>query len=249
MKISLITVTYNAAPFLETCIRSVLEQDYPDIEYLVIDGKSTDGTLDIIEKYRSRINVLVSEKDNGLYDALNKGISLATGDVVGVLHADDFFASPEILRKIATQLTATGADVLYGSLDYVDAVDTSKITRKWRSKQYSHGMFQRGWMPAHPTFYVKRELFDRLGAYKHEFGSAADYELMIRFLHKHRVKATFLTDVIVKMRVGGMSNSSVKNRVAANRADLAAMEVNGIRFPRIAAFLKPLRKLPQFLGF
>lgn len=248
LKISIITVTYNAERFLEDCLRSVADQTYPHLEYIVIDGLSKDNTLKIISYYKEEISHFVSEKDNGMYDALNKGIALATGDVIGILNADDFYASPEVITKIAAAFETTGADVLYGNLDYVDQQDTNKVVRKWRSKPYWHGMFQFGWMPAHPTFYAKREMFARYGNYKPEYGSAADYELMMRFIHKHRARTVFLPDVMIKMRVGGMSNSSVKNRLDANKKDMAAMKANGIAIPFITALLKPLRKLPQFLG-
>lgn len=248
IKVSIITVTYNAGRFLEDCLRSVAAQNYGNVEYIVVDGLSSDNTRKIIDFYRDEIHHFISEKDKGMYDALNKGIALATGDIIGTLNADDFFASPDIVAKIASKFEEADAEVLYGSLDYVDPAETQKVLRKWRAKPYSHGMFQYGWMPAHPTFYARRELFLKYGNYKPKYGSAADYELMLRFMHKHKAKSTYLPDVMVKMRTGGMSNSSVKNRVEANKADMEAMKANGITFPRIAAALKPLRKLPQFLG-
>ena len=248
MKISIITVTFNAEHFLENCINSVLQQNYPHIEYIVVDGLSTDGTKDILKGYSDRISRVISEKDKGMYDALNKGIAMATGDVVGLLNADDFFASNDVVSKIAEAFTANKADILYGDLWYVDQQDTEKPLRKWRSKPYKHGMFQWGWMPAHPTFYVRRELFEKYGNYRLDLGSACDYELMIRFMHKYKLKSVYLSKLMVKMRAGGMSNSSLENRRKANKADLKAMKINGIKFPRLAAFLKPVRKIPQFLG-
>lgn len=249
MKVSIITVTYNAEKYLENCIQSVLNQTHPDLEYIVIDGRSSDSTLEILEKYRSRISTIISEKDQGMYDALNKGIALASGEVVGLLNADDFFASDDVVSKLAEAFESSQADVLYGDLWYVDQEDTDKVLRKWHSKPYSHGLFQWGWMPAHPTFYARRALFSKYGPYRLDLGSACDYELMIRFLHKHRLKAVYLPKLMVKMRAGGMSNSSLENRMKANKADLEAMKINGIRFPRVAALLKPLRKIPQFLGW
>ena len=216
------------------------------MEYIIIDGKSTDSTLSIIDKYSDRIFKVVSEKDAGIYDAMNKGIALASGDVVGILNADDFFASPHILEHIAQKFVKTEAEVVYGDLWYVDRKDTSKAVRKWHSGEYRHGDFQWGWMPPHPGFYAKRELFEQYGNYRLEYGSAADYELMVRFLHKYRLRAAYLPEVIVKMRTGGVSNSSLKNRLKASKADLAAMRANGVRFPELAAVLKPLRKVGQF---
>ena len=248
MLISIITVTYNAEEFLKTCMDSVQQQTHPNIEYLVIDGQSTDNTLNIAHSY-GIVSQLVSENDKGMYDALNKGIKLAKGEVIGILNADDFLASPTILADVAKTFENTSADVVYGDLVYVDKNNPDKVVRKWRSKPYTHGMFQSGWMPAHPTFYARKELFEKYGDYRLDMASAGDYELMIRFLHKYRVKSTYLPKVMVKMRTGGVSNSSVENRLRANKADLEAMKINGIKYPRIAALLKPLRKIPQFLGF
>lgn len=248
MKISIVTVTYNAAQFIENCLRSVIEQNHPDIEYLVIDGCSEDSTLSILSRYNAEITQIVTEKDQGMYDALNKGIRMASGQVVGLLNADDFFADKNVVANISRAFETSEADVLYGDLWYVDQHDTNKVLRKWKSKPYTPGMFQWGWMPAHPTFYAKRELFEKWGPYRLDMGSAADYELMLRFMHQHQARSVYLPELMVKMRAGGMSNSSVENRLKANRADLEAMRINGIRFPKVAAFLKPLRKIPQFLG-
>lgn len=248
-KISLITVTYNADQFLEACFASVKMQKEADIECIVIDGGSTDNTLEVIRANKSLIRHFVSEKDQGMYDALNKGISLATGDIIGVLNADDMLASDTILRQVSHKMEESGANVLYGDLNYIDPENNNKVIRHWRSRQYKHGLFQWGWMPAHPTFYARKELFAKYGNYRLDMGSAADYELMIRFLHKHKVKAVYLPEVMVKMRVGGMSNNSMAARLKANKADREAMKINGVEYPWLAAILKPVRKIPQFLGF
>lgn len=249
MKISLITVTYNADKFLRECIASVAAQKYVDLEYIVIDGVSSDNTISVINENISLISRFISEKDLGMYDALNKGIKLATGDIIGILNADDVLATATILADVTKLFSDNSIEVLYGDLWYVNQQQPEKVVRKWRSKNYRNGLFQWGWMPAHPTFYAKRELFEKLGYYRLDMGSAADYELMIRFLHKNKVKSQYMPKVMVKMRTGGLSNSSVANRMKANQADLEAMKINGIKYPRLAAFLKPLRKIPQFLGF
>jgi glycosyltransferase len=248
-KVSLITVTFNADQYLEACFSSVKLQQNADIEYIVIDGGSTDNTLEIIKTNESLISHFISEKDQGMYDALNKGIRRATGDVIGILNADDIFASSNVLSQVVKMMDESGADILYGDLDYIDPKSNDKIIRQWRSSKYKPGLFQWGWMPAHPTFYARRELFEKFGDYRLDMGSAADYELMIRFLHKHKVKAVYLPQIMVKMRVGGMSNHSILARLKANKADLDAMKINGLKYPRLAALLKPLRKIPQFLGF
>jgi len=246
MKVSIITVTYNSEAFLEQTIRSVTEQTYPNIEYIIIDGASTDNTLTIISKYKNKIQHLLSEKDNGIYDALNKGIKMATGDVIGILHSDDFFTSNTVIEKVVAKITSDKSDALYADLYYVDKNDTDKITRKWHSGNYSHGAFVNGWMPPHPTFFVKKEVYQKHGAFNLDFKTSADYELMLRFIHKHQIKLSYLNEFIVKMRVGGQSNVSVNNRVVANIEDRKAWEVNGLKPRFYTLWLKPLRKIKQF---
>lgn len=247
MKISLITVTYNADEFLETCIQSVLNQTYKDVEYIIIDGASTDSTLSIIEKFSGEIDKVVSEKDMGIYDAMNKGIALATGNVIGILNSDDFFADDNVLENIAAEFANSQADIVYGDLIYVSRLNIDKIIRIWKSSPYVKGLFQWGWMPPHPTFYVKKDIFDKHGRYNFNYNTAADYELMLRFMHKHKVKSSYIPKVFVKMRAGGVSNYSFKNRVMANIQDFKAMKLNGIRIPIITIILKPFRKLLQYL--
>lgn len=244
LKISLITVAYNAQNTIERCIISVLRQQFLNLEYIIIDGGSKDGTVDIVEKYKDNLSFFVSEPDKGIYDAMNKGIALATGDIIGTLNADDYFADNEILNEIAGVFAKQDTDVLYGDMDYVDA--SGGIVRKWRSGEYRAGIFNRGWMPPHPTFYCKRGLFKELGAYSLEHGSAADYELMLRFMHLHNIKAGYLKRVMVKMVIGGVSNKNFLNRVKALNFDFKAMRQNGIAYPVITILMKPLRKVIQF---
>lgn len=245
IRVSLITVTYNAESTIERCIRSVIAQKYRNIEYIVIDGASTDSTIQIINRYAQNIQNIISEPDKGMYDALNKGIKLATGDVIGILNADDYFASDDILADVATAFKRSDIDILYGNLDFVDLNET--IIRKWRTRSYTKGIFGWGWMPAHPTFYCRKSLFNSLGYYSLEYGTAADYELMLRFMHKTNVKAYFLDKVMVKMQSGGMSNKRPANRINAWRFDLKAMRNNGIKFPLLTLIMKPLRKIAQYV--
>lgn len=245
MKISVVTISYNSADTIESTIKSVLDQDYSDIEYIIIDGGSTDSTLSIIEKYKDSIDHLVSEPDNGLYDAMNKGIEIATGDVIGMLNSDDVFADNTVLSKVA--LAIENADAVYGDLNYVDRDNLEKITRKWKSGKYRRNAFKRGWMPPHPTFYVRATKYHQLGTYNTRFKTSADYELMLRFIHKHKIKVDYIPHVMVLMRVGGQSNSSIKNRLAANKEDRFAWKINGLR-PGIFTFImKPLSKIGQFI--
>jgi glycosyltransferase involved in cell wall biosynthesis len=245
LKISLITIVYNAQDTIKKCIESVTGQNYPNIEYIIVDGGSTDSTLQIINQHRSQINVLVSEPDHGIYDAMNKGIALATGDIIGTLNADDFFTGPDVLSSVAQAFSNNYTEIVYGDLDYVNP--EGKIIRKWHSGQCGKTSFNWGFMPPHPTFYCKRHLFKKLGFYQLQYGSAGDYELMVRFLHKYKVKSFHLNKVMVKMQLGGVSNKSLKNRVKAWKFDFKAMQVNQVRFPALALILKPLRKIFQFV--
>lgn len=244
VKISLITVTFNAADTIEKCIQSVIGQTYKNVEYIVIDGKSSDDTVQIINKYKAHIQYFVSEPDRGIYDALNKGISVATGDIVGALNADDFFVDNRVLESVADVFNHKKADILYGDLDYIN--HQGKVIRQWRSGGYTPGKFNRGWMPPHPTFYCRKELFDKYGLYSLNFGTAADFELMLRFMYKHHHPAFYLKQVLVKMKIGGVSNQNIIAHVKGLLNDFKAMRINGIKAPLFAVFLKPLRKIGQY---
>ena len=246
MKVSIITVTHNSAETVEQTILSVINQTYPNIEYIIIDGGSVDGTLNIAAKYKEKIAKIISEKDKGIYDALNKGISLASGDIVGLLHSDDFYIHTDVLQHYVDAFHKSKADAVYSNLYYVDQANTNRITRKWKSGDYSPGDFLNGWMPPHPTFFVRKSIYEKLGTFDLQFHSAADYELMLRFIHKHGIKLHYLQEFTVKMRQGGKSNVSLGNRLRANLEDRRAWEVNGIRPKFYTLYLKPLRKLIQF---
>ena len=247
MKVSLITVVYNGEKYLADCIESVIGQTYSDLEYIVIDGASTDSTLSIIEKYRANISQFVSGKDKGMYDALNKGIDMATGEIIGILNADDMLASSDVIGNIVAQFEKYDADGVYGNLNYIDPHRDNAIVRKWVSKPFTANDIKMGWMPAHPTLYLKKELFKKFGYYSLDFGTAADYELMLRFLYQYQVKAVFLDQLIVNMRIGGMSNASMKHRYHALVNDLKALKANRLPFPLFTLLLKKISKLKQFL--
>lgn len=244
LKISIITVTYNAESTINNCIESVIGQNYRNIEYIIIDGASTDKTVQIIEKYKNQIAVFVSEPDNGIYDAMDRGIKLATGDIVGTLNADDFFTDNNVLSQVAEAFSNPEVSITYGDLDYINT--DGSIVRKWRSGEYRDGMFNSGWMPPHPTFYCKRNLFHQFGFYSLEYGTAADYELMLRFIHLNKVNAFYIKKVMIRMNVGGVSNKSYSNRVQGLLFDYKAMRNNGIRFPLVTLIFKPLRKIIQY---
>lgn len=224
---------------------SVLKQSYPNFEYIVIDGNSVDGTIDLIKQNASRIDYFASEPDKGIYDAMNKGIRQASGKVIGMLNADDYFAHDEVLTEIAAAFSMRDADLLYGDLDYVN--QQGKVVRKWRSGKYVPGRFNWGWMPPHPTFYAKSSLFKTLGGYNSAYGTAADYELMLRFMHQRQVNVFYLDKVIVKMLSGGVSNRTLGSRIQAWKGDFKAMANNQVAYPLLAILLKPLRKICQFV--
>lgn len=247
LKISIITVSYNSAQTIEHTIQSVLQQQYPNLEYIIIDGASTDQTLNIINKYQDKISVIISEKDNGIYHAMNKGLKLATGDIIGILNSDDFYADENVLNDVVQLFENTHADAIYADLQYVDANDIRKVKRHWKSGKYNPGDFLFGWMPPHPTFFVRKEVYEKYGIFNESFRSAADYELMLRFIHKHQISIEYLPRVIVKMRSGGQSNITAKNRIKANLEDRKAWEINGLKPYFFTLFLKPLRKLKQFI--
>jgi glycosyltransferase involved in cell wall biosynthesis len=246
LKVSIITVTFNSEATLEETILSVMSQDYSDIEFILIDGGSTDGTLEIAAKYSHRIAKLISEKDKGLYDALNKGIAYSEGDIIGILHSDDFFTGPSVISSYVAVFNKQQCDAVYADLHYVGRKDTGKVIRKWISGSYTPGAFLKGWMPPHPTFFVRKEIYSRYGGFNLNLKSAADYELMLRLIHKHRINIAYLREVTVKMRVGGKSNLSLMNRLRANMEDRKAWKMNGLRPGFMTLFIKPFRKLFQY---
>jgi glycosyltransferase involved in cell wall biosynthesis len=246
MKISIITITYNSAETVEDTIQSVLSQDYPNIEYIIVDGASKDGTMDIINRYRDRISAIHSGPDKGIYDAMNKGVQLATGDVVGILNSDDFYADAHVISDIVASFNAQQSDAVYADLVYVDRNDTSRVLRTWISGSYRQGQFLSGWMPPHPTFFVRKKKYDAYGLYSLQLRSAADYELMLRFMHKHAISVNYLPRIITKMRAGGQSNVSFKNRWKANREDRLAWKMNGLQPGVFTLLRKPLSKVKQY---
>ena len=247
MKISIITVVFNGVSTIKHCIESVLSQDYDSVEYIIVDGGSRDGTQEVVKSFGDRIAKFLSEPDKGIYDAMNKGVELATGDVIGILNADDFYADKNVISDIADTFLKTGADGLYADLDYVDGIDESIVKRKWVSGPYKSDAFLWGWMPPHPTSFVKKSCYRNFGKFRLDMGSAADYELMLRMIFKNGIKLAYLPRVTVKMRTGGVSNSTFKNRIEANKSDRRAWKLNELRPLFFTLWLKPIRKIVQFL--
>lgn len=248
IKVSIITVCYNSASTIKDTIESVLNQTYPHIEYIVVDGLSKDDTCKIVNSYGKQIAKFVSEKDKGIYDGLNKGISLATGDIIGLIHADDFYSNTKVIEDVVKQFKLSNADAVYADLDYVLPDNTNKTLRHWVSGEYKTNSFLYGWMPPHPTFFVKKEIYEKLGVFNLALKSAADYELMLRFIHKHKIKLSYLPQVTVKMRAGGMSNKNLTNRFKANIEDRKAWEINNLKPYFFTLYLKPLRKISQYFN-
>lgn len=242
MKVSIITVVYNNE-CIGTAIDSVIRQDYPFIEYIIVDGGSTDRTLDIIAAYRSRIHKVVSEPDMGIYDAINKGIKMASGDVVGLLHADDFLADNQVISRIARVFEAhPGLKAAYADVVFTHRDDLSKVTRYYSSKHFKPWMFKFGFQPAHPTFYVERKLFAEYGLYSTRYKIAGDFELLMRFLYIHKVKALYVKDVWVKMRMGGVSTAGVKSLLTLNGEILQACKSNEVYTNMLMVYSKYMVK-------
>lgn len=246
VKISVITVCFNAAETIADTIQSIRAQSHPDIEYIVVDGGSTDETLAIIAQNRDVITVLITGPDNGMYDAANKGIDCASGEIVGMLNADDFYADKDVLKDVANSM-AKESHAVYGDLQYVDRKHPQRIKRRWVSGLYDRKRFLVGWMPPHPTFFIRKSAYDAYGVFRRDFRSAADYELMLRMLYKHSLEPVYIDRVLVKMRVGGKSNVSIANRIRANMEDRKAWTLNGLRAAWYTLYLKPLSKIGQFL--
>jgi glycosyltransferase involved in cell wall biosynthesis len=232
LKISVVTVSYNSEKTIRDTLGSVYNQTYDKVEYLIIDGKSTDKTIKIIKEYESKFESSntdfkwISEKDNGIYDAINKGIEMATGDVVGILNSDDYYADRSVLEDIAATFVEKGCECLYANLKFIDPV-TKKVTRDWKSKPFKKGLFERSWTPAHPTFYCKKSIYDKYGLYRTDFKIAADVELMYRFLEKNNVSSYYLDRYFVTMRQGGVSSSGLKSTFIITKEMIKAFKDNG----------------------
>jgi glycosyltransferase involved in cell wall biosynthesis len=246
MKISIITATYNSAATIKDTLNCIRLQDHPDIEHIVVDGGSTDSTPSIVGGF-PHVAKWISEKDNGIYDAMNKGIALSTGDVIGILNSDDIYAGRDVLSAVAQAFADPEVKTVYADLQYVRADDTDRILRTWKTGAFRKRNFYYGWMPPHPTFFVRKDVYDEAGLFNTSLRSAADYELMLRILLKHGLPAHYIPKVIVKMRAGGVSNASIWNRLRANQEDRLAWKLNGLRPYFFTLYLKPLRKISQFI--
>ncbi|MFA6312392.1 MAG: glycosyltransferase family 2 protein [Sterolibacterium sp.] len=240
------TACYNSASTIEDTLASVAAQTHPDIEHIIVDGCSTDGTMEIVNRHRDRLAQVVSAPDKGIYDAMNKGIALASGEVVGFLNSDDFFASAGELECVAKAFEDPAVEACHADLVYVARHHPGQVVRYWKSNDYRYGQFRAGWMPAHPTFYVRRAIYEKFGGFDLQFRLQADFELAMRLLEVHRIKSVYIPRVLVKMRVGGATNSSLGNILQGNLEAYRACLKNGLPVTPLFMLRKILSRIPQF---
>ena len=246
MKISIITSVFNNKNEIAETIESVISQTHSNIEYIIIDGGSTDGTLEIINAYKNRIGLVISEPDKGIYDGLNKGLALATGEVIGFLHSDDLYEDNYVIEKVAMAFQDNKVDSVYGDLVYVSKNDVSKVIRYWKSGFFTPKKLRCGWMPPHPTLFIKRRIYEQYGVFNTNFKIAADYDVILRFLGKYTISTHYIDNVLIKMRVGGASNKSLKNIFLKSKEDLVAMQNNGVG-NIYSLLIKNFSKIQQFI--
>lgn len=248
MKISIITVVFNNAKTIHTAIESVLAQDYADIEYVIVDGKSTDGTLEVIHSYANRIQKIVSAPDLGIYDAMNKGISLCTGEVIGILNSDDVYASNQVISTVMNAFkTDQNLDIVYGNLEYVTYQDVNKVVRVWNSAPYYANFFEDGHVPPHPSLFIKKAVYNQVEPFNLNFKLAADYEFMLRLFKKFQFNHLFINALFVKMRLGGATNASFKNILDGNKEIMKAWRINHLRLPFFLMPKRMIKRLSQFI--
>jgi len=247
MKVSVITVVLNAVDTIEDTIQSVIDQDHPDIEHIVIDGGSTDGTLDVLDRYRDKLSAIISEPDEGIYDAMNKGIDLATGAVVGTLNSDDWYNNNSVIsRLVAVFENDVDLDAVYGDIVFVAKDKPHGLVRYWESQPYKEGLFEKGWMPAHPSFFVKRDCYSRYGKFDLDLKIQSDFDLTMRFMVVNRIKTLYLPGVMVKMRMGGVTNNRISNVIKGNLEAYSACKKNGLSVTPLFMVKKVLSRIPQF---
>jgi glycosyltransferase involved in cell wall biosynthesis len=244
--LSIITGTYNSSKYIADCVNSINRQDYPNIEHIIIDGASKDNTVEIIKNTPNRLTKLISEKDNGIYDAMNKGLKLGDGEILGILNSDDFYNSPDVLSKVVKAFEDPNIDCVYGDMLYVDQDNTNKVVRTWITGNYSKNGFRKGWHPAHPSFFVRKSVYEKYGYFNLKFGLAADFELMLRLMEKHKIKGAYLPFPMVRMRLGGATNKSLKNILQGNQECIAAFKNNDLKAPVFYPLIRLLPKLKQY---
>jgi glycosyltransferase involved in cell wall biosynthesis len=246
MKVSIITATYNREDTLKDTLESVLQQDYPNIEHIIVDGASKDDTMKVVELYKRPELIVHSAPDKGVFDALNKGLTIATGDVVGFLHSDDFFANKQIISKVVENMELHGVDSVFGDVLFVDAKDVRKRKRYYSSKNFTLDKFQETDMPAHPSFFTKLEYYKKYGNFNTKYTIAADLDLLIRFLHTQKLSYHYMNELMIVMRTGGLSNATLKQRYILNKEALVVCRANGVKTSVWRVIGKLLKKAPSF---
>lgn len=247
MKISIITVCYNSAATIQDTLDSIASQTHPDIEHIVVDGGSRDTTMDMV-RAAPHVSKYISEPDRGIYDAMNKGIAMATGDVVGTLNSDDFYMHEKVLERVAEVFSNPSIDACYADLIYIQQDDPDRVVRYWQSRPFRPGLFKLGWMPAHPTFFVRKRLYEELGDFDLEFKLQSDFELTMRYLELFRINSVYLPEIFVKMRVGGASNQSLRNVIKGNIEAYKACKKNHLGINPLFNLFKIASRLPQFFN-
>jgi glycosyltransferase involved in cell wall biosynthesis len=245
LHLSIITVSLNSSKTIGDALQSVAEQTYPYTEHIIVDGGSDDDTMHVVNSY-PHVAKKISEKDEGIYFAMNKGIAMASGDIIGILNADDMYAGTEVLQKVADAFQNPDIDAVYADLVFVHPQNTKKIVRYWQSRPHQPSDFYNGWMPPHPTFFVRKSMYEKYGLFDTRLRSAADYELMLRFLLKYKIRSLHIPQTFILMRNGGKSTASLKNRLIANREDRQAWKINGLNPQFFTLILKPVRKINQY---
>ncbi len=245
MKVSIITVCFNSEKTIRDTIESVLSQDYSNIEYIIVDGASTDSTMDVVSEYHEQITKVISEPDKGIYDGMNKGIIAATGDVVGILNSDDFYANNDVIPCVVREFEAKNVDSVFADLVFITRKDPQKIVRYYDSSCFNPEKFNYGWMPAHPTFFVKRSIYERYGLFKTDYKIASDYELLTRFLAKYKISYSHIPKVIIKMRIGGLSTKNLKSNWILNKEIVRTCAENGIKTNIFKVYSKYFTKCLQ----
>lgn len=245
--VSIVTGTYNSSKFISDCVKSIHNQTFENIEHIIIDGNSNDNTVSIIENMPNRVSKLVSEKDEGIYDAMNKGLKMADGEIVGILNSDDFYNSNEVIQMVVKAFEDPLIDCVYGDLVYVDQLNTDKVVRNWVTGPYTKKAFTKGWHPAHPSFFVRNSVYKKLGYFNLNFGLAADFELMLRFLEGNKIKGVYIPSPMVRMRLGGATNKSLKNILQGNKECVEAFKANDLKVSVAYPLYRLLPKLKQFL--
>ncbi|MGB2865174.1 MAG: glycosyltransferase family 2 protein [Sedimentisphaerales bacterium] len=247
MKISIITVCLQSADTIEDTIKTVLSQNYKDIEYIVVDGGSTDGTLDIINRYKNKIAKVISEPDNGIYNAMNKGLRSSTGDILATLNGDDVYAEQTTVSRMVEFIQHNSLDAAYGDLIYVDRKNSNRVRRFWKAGQYKRKAFYYGWVVPHPTFFCRKEIYEKFGYFNDTLQIAADFELMLRLIEKNQIKIGYLPKVIVKMRTGGKANV-LQGIIQGNREIIRSFRLNDLRLSPWFFVCKPIIKMAQLSG-